>query len=112
MEQLLLASGHARARDAKSADLLIVNTCGFIESAKQESIDTLLELGAGKRPGQKLIATGCLVERYADDLSAEIGELDALLGARNWSILPSLVSRLAEAEPGSSLKLVELAPPG
>jgi len=63
MEQLLLASGHARAADARSADLLIVNTCGFIESAKQESIGTLLQLGADKRPDQKLIATGCLAER-------------------------------------------------
>ena len=112
MKGLLGQAGHQEVVDAEQADLLIVNTCGFIENAKQESIDTLLELGAGKRPGQKLIATGCLVERYADDLAAEIGELDALLGARNWSTLPSLVNRLAEAEPGSSLKLVELAPPG
>src|SRR5207249_6218669 len=72
MEQLLLASGYGRAADAKSADLLIVNTCGFIESAKQESIDTLLELGAEKRSDQKLIATGCLVERYADELVQEL----------------------------------------
>ena len=63
MEQLLLASGHQRAADAASADLLIVNTCGFIESAKQESIDTLLQLGAEKRGDQRLVATGCLVER-------------------------------------------------
>ena len=62
MEQLLLASGHRRAIDATSADLLIVNTCGFIESAKQESIDTLLQLGEAKRADQKLIATGCLVD--------------------------------------------------
>ncbi|MDQ6675298.1 MAG: 30S ribosomal protein S12 methylthiotransferase RimO, partial [Chloroflexota bacterium] len=64
MEQLLLAAGHRRAADSASADLVIVNTCGFIESAKQESVDTLLELGAEKRAGQKLIAAGCLVERY------------------------------------------------
>src|SRR5215212_58782 len=112
MKGLLGQAGHREVVDAEQADLLIVNTCGFIESAKQESIDTLLELGAAKRPDQKLIAAGCLVERYADDLAGELGELDALLGARNWSSLPNLVSRLAEAEPGSSLKLVELAPPG
>src|SRR5215510_14468979 len=64
MEQLLLAAGHQRAESATAADLLIVNTCGFIESAKQESIDTLLEIGADKRPDQQLIAAGCLVERY------------------------------------------------
>jgi ribosomal protein S12 methylthiotransferase len=113
MEQLLLASGYRRASEARSADLLIVNTCGFIESAKQESIDTLLELGADKRPDQKLIATGCLVERYPRDLAQELPQIDAFVGARNWSALPRVVSQLEEARaPGSSLQLVELAPDG
>jgi ribosomal protein S12 methylthiotransferase len=113
MEQLLLASGHRRAADANAADLLIVNTCGFIESAKQESIDTLLELGEAKRADQKLIATGCLVERYPTELAAELPVIDAFVGARNWSALPSVVSQLEEARaPGSSLALVELAPQG
>jgi ribosomal protein S12 methylthiotransferase len=113
MEQLLLASGHVRASDARSADLLIVNTCGFIESAKQESIDTLLQLGADKRRDQKLIATGCLVERYPRDLANELPQIDAFVGARNWSALPSVLSQLEEARaPGSSLPLVELAHEG
>ncbi len=113
MEQLLLASGHRRAADADSADLLIVNTCGFIESAKQESIDTLLQLGDAKRADQRLIATGCLVERYPTELAAELPVIDAFVGARNWSALPSIVSQLEEARaPGSSLQLVELAPAG
>ena len=113
MEQLLLAAGHRRAESATAADLLIVNTCGFIESAKQESIDTLLELGADKRPDQQLIAAGCLVERYPRDLQAELPTIDAFLGARNWASLPSVVSALEEARsPGSSLGLVELAPEG
>jgi ribosomal protein S12 methylthiotransferase len=113
MQQLLLASGYRRASDAASADLLIVNTCGFIESAKQESIDTLLQLGAGKRADQKLIATGCLVERYPRELAEELPQIDAFVGARNWSALPRVVSQFEEARaPGSSLALVELAPPG
>jgi ribosomal protein S12 methylthiotransferase len=112
MRSLLTAAGHHEADSADEAELLVVNTCGFIESAKQESIDTLLELGSAKRSDQKLIATGCLVERYSDDLAQEIGELDGLLGARNWASLPALVERLAAAEPGSSLRLVELAPAG
>jgi ribosomal protein S12 methylthiotransferase len=113
MEQLLLASGHVRASDAASADLLIVNTCGFIESAKQESIDTLLQLGSEKRSEQKLIATGCLVERYPTELADELPRIDAFVGARNWSALPRVVSQLEEARaPGSSLRLVELAPQG
>lgn len=113
MEQLLLASGHARAADAGSADLLIVNTCGFIESAKQESIDTLLQLGADKRQDQRLVATGCLVERYPTELAEELPQVDAFIGARNWAALPRVVSQLEEARaPGSSLRLVELAPAG
>ncbi len=113
MEQLLLAAGHARAADPSQADVVVVNTCGFIESAKQESIDTLLELGEAKRPDQKLIATGCLVERYADDLAEELPIVDGFVGARNWSALPGVVTRLDEARaPGSSLALMELAPPG
>jgi ribosomal protein S12 methylthiotransferase len=113
MEQLLLAAGHQRAADPTSADLLIVNTCGFIESAKQESIDTLLELGSEKRADQKLIATGCLVERYSTELQAELPSIDAFVGARNWASLPRVLSQLEEIRaPGSSLGLVELAPPG
>jgi ribosomal protein S12 methylthiotransferase len=130
MQQLLLASGYRRASDAASADLLIVNTCGFIESAKQESIDTLLQLGAEKRTDQKLIATGCLVERYPRELSEELPRIDAFIGARNWSALPRVVARLESGPgpggsppaglspfeqaraPGSSLALVELAPRG
>src|SRR4051794_25401238 len=81
MTQLLLAAGYRRAETATAADLLIVNTCGFIESAKQESIDTLLELGSDKRADQKLIATGCLVERYPHDLAAELPTVDAFIGA-------------------------------
>ena len=123
MQQLLLASGYRRASNAASADLLIVNTCGFIESAKQESIDTLLQLGADKRADQKLIATGCLVERYPRELAEELPQIDAFVGARNWAALPRVVSKLEAASPvlsgfeearapGSSLALVELAPPG
>jgi ribosomal protein S12 methylthiotransferase len=113
MEQLLLASGHRRAADASSAELLIVNTCGFIESAKQESVDTLLQLGSEKRSDQKLIATGCLVERYPHELADELPQIDAFVGARNWASLPKVVSQLEEARaPGSSLRLMELAAPG
>jgi ribosomal protein S12 methylthiotransferase len=112
MRALLVQAGHRQVTQPERADLLIVNTCGFIESAKQESVDMLLELGEQKRAGQKLIATGCLVERYADDLASELPELDGLLGARNWASLPNLVERLSRLQPRSSLALVDLAPGG
>src|SRR5437763_10907086 len=84
IQQLLAGQGYARVEETADADVVIVNTCGFIDAARQESVDTLLELGQAKRPGQKLLATGCLTERYADEVVAEIPEIDAIVGARNW----------------------------
>ncbi len=68
--------------DAALADVVIVNTCGFIEAAKQEAIETILEFAQLKKEGQiqKLIVTGCLAQRYKDELAAELPECDAVLG--------------------------------
>jgi ribosomal protein S12 methylthiotransferase len=75
-------AGHELTNDAASADVLIVNTCAFIDSAKQESIDTILEMAQLKKDGacRRLIVTGCLAERYRDELRMEIPEIDAVLG--------------------------------
>ena len=75
-------AGHELTGDAASADVLVVNTCAFIDSAKQESIDTILEMARHKTNGacRRLIVTGCLAERYRDELMAEIPEIDAVLG--------------------------------
>ena len=58
--------------DVSSADVLIVNTCGFIESAKEESIRAILELSSERKKGSLLVGTGCLMERYADELMREL----------------------------------------
>jgi ribosomal protein S12 methylthiotransferase len=75
-------AGHELTSDAALADVLVVNTCAFIDSAKQESIDTILEMAEHKRQGscRRLIVTGCLAERYGLELKAEIPEIDAVLG--------------------------------
>ncbi len=75
-------AGHEITADAADADVLIVNTCAFIGPAKQESVDAILEMAEEKRraSGRRLIVTGCLAERYRDELKAEIPEIDALLG--------------------------------
>jgi ribosomal protein S12 methylthiotransferase len=75
-------AGHVITADAADADVLVVNTCAFIDSAKQESIDAILEMAAQKRDGHctRLVVTGCLAERYRDDLKKEIPEIDAVLG--------------------------------
>jgi ribosomal protein S12 methylthiotransferase len=75
-------AGHELTQDAAAADVLVVNTCAFIDSAKQESIDTILEMAQHKTTGacKKLIVTGCMAERYRDELKKEIPEIDAVLG--------------------------------
>jgi ribosomal protein S12 methylthiotransferase len=74
--------GHELTQDAGDADVLIVNTCAFIDSAKQESIDAILEMARHKIDGHctRLIVTGCMAERYRDELKKEIPEIDAVLG--------------------------------
>ena len=75
-------AGHEITSEASTADVLVVNTCAFIDRAKQESIDTILEMAELKKqvPGRRLVVTGCLAERYRDDLRKEIPEIDAVLG--------------------------------
>lgn len=75
-------AGHEVTAAAPQADVLIVNTCAFIDRAKQESIDAILEMAQHKRSGScsRLVVTGCLAERYRDDLKREIPEIDAVLG--------------------------------
>ena len=75
-------AGHEITADASQADVLVVNTCAFIDRAKQESIDTILEMAELKKQakGRRLVVTGCLAERYRDELKKEIPEIDAVYG--------------------------------
>ena len=86
--------GHELTRDAAGADVLIVNTCAFIDKAKQESIDTILEMAEHKKTGacRTLIVTGCMAERYRDELRDQIPEIDAVLGTGQ---VPEIVGVLA-----------------
>ncbi len=99
-------AGHEITSDARAADALIVNTCAFIDRAKQESVDAILEMAALKAQaaGRRLIVTGCLAERYREELQAEIPEIDAVLGtgevARIVEILAATRSRQPAAAAG------------
>jgi ribosomal protein S12 methylthiotransferase len=75
-------AGHTITRDASDADAIVVNTCAFIDRAKRESIDAILEMAELKKQaaGRRLIVTGCLAERYREELKKEIPEIDAVLG--------------------------------
>ena len=79
--------------DYSKADVIIVNTCGFIDSAKEESINTILELGQFKESGnlKTLIATGCLSERYHEELLKEIPELDAVVGTGDYKDIVKII---------------------
>src|SRR5437870_12292245 len=89
-------AGHELTTDAASADVLVVNTCAFIDKAKQESIDTILEMAQHKASGscRRLVVTGCLAERYHDELKAQIPEIDAVLGTGE---IPGIVGAIAGA---------------
>ena len=76
----LLADGLAPVDDAEAADLVVVNTCAFIEEARQESIDTVLALADRKAAGAELVVTGCLAERYGAELAEALPEADAVAG--------------------------------
>ena len=85
-------AGHEITPDARDADVIVVNTCAFIDNAKQESIDTILEMAQYKRDGTRLVVTGCLAERYRDELKKEIPEVDAVLGTGE---VPDILGALA-----------------
>src|SRR5215210_2939246 len=78
----LKQDGYELTSDAAEADTLVVNTCGFIDSAKKESIDAILEAARMKSDGncKRLVVAGCLVERYRDELRAEMPEVDVFIG--------------------------------
>lgn len=91
----LLERGCGLADSPEEADILIVNTCGFIEAAKVESIEHIFSMAALKGESKKLVVTGCLSERYHEDLSKEIPEVDLFTGVNDYDDLPGLL--LAES---------------
>ena len=93
MMGLLAQQGYELTSDSNAADVLVVNTCGFIDSARQESVETILEIAQLKENGnlKRLIVAGCLVERYREELQREIPEIDACIGVNQLKEIESLV---------------------
>ena len=100
---LLDEAGYALSPDPEGCDAVIINTCGFIDAAKSEAIDTILQMAELKAAGKlgKIIVTGCLPERYRDDIRAELPEIDAILGVGSFA---DIVSALDEAFAGNSVE--------
>lgn len=125
MLAILKDDGYGIVPDPYDADIIIVNTCGFIDSAKQESIDAILEMAEYKNIGKcrLLIATGCLAERYADEINEELPEVDAILGTGDYDRIAEVITTAFESDkipvitnnidrtPECSLPRVLLTPP-
>ena len=94
MAQLLLRDGYRAVDDPTRATVLIVNTCGFIGPAKEESITVLRELAEGKRNNQLLIAAGCLTQRYGSEVAQKVPGIDGVLGTRRWMDIVQVVREL------------------
>jgi len=100
MVHILLSAGHETVADLADADVILVNTCGFIESAKTEAIENIPEACSYKQanPNLKVIVTGCLAERYRSQIEEEIPEVDAVVGCASNKAIDSIVARLFNGE--------------
>lgn len=87
-------AGHTLVDEPDQADVIVVNTCGFIDAAKEESIDTILEMAQYKEDGacEKLVVTGCLTQRYPHEVASEIPEIDHILGSADFTDIARIVS--------------------
>ncbi|MHB0868264.1 MAG: 30S ribosomal protein S12 methylthiotransferase RimO [Chloroflexota bacterium] len=93
MEVLLTEAGHCPVDELSEADLIVVNTCGFIDAAKAESVETLKSVSDRRRPGSLLVAAGCLAQREGEGLSRQVAGLDAIIGCRNWPDITKLAEQ-------------------
>ena len=103
----VLERGMQITRDADKADVLVVNTCAFIDSAKEESIDAILEAHQQRlanRPSQKLIVSGCMSQRYAEQLQTELPEVDAFIGLDQVRDLGAIIEKVVArgGDPGTT----------
>ncbi|HMF05378.1 MAG TPA: 30S ribosomal protein S12 methylthiotransferase RimO [Acidimicrobiia bacterium] len=104
----LVADGLVPATSPEDAELVVVNTCAFVEAAREESIDVTLALAEARKPGAKLVVTGCLAERYGDELAAALPEADAVVGFGAEGALAEVVLK---RKPAGVRDLLELPRP-
>ena len=111
MMGILNKKGYKLVGDFEEADIILVNTCGFIESAKQESIQTILELAQLKETAnlKLLIVTGCLAQRYAEELKTEIPEIDAIVGTGSYQQIDEIIANLEKENHIVSLNDIDFA---
>ena len=95
---LLETEGYTMTNDPEDSDVIIVNTCGFIDDAKRESIQRILELADSKEDKQKLVVSGCLPKRFASDLKEEMPEVDLFIGVNEYGRLPELLKEMPKTK--------------
>jgi ribosomal protein S12 methylthiotransferase len=111
MAQLLSRDGYRAVERPEDAGIIIVNTCGFIGPAKEESLEALRALAEGKQAGQMLIAAGCLTQRYGMHVAERVNGIDGILGTRRWMDIVGLVREVRQgAHPGPRYHLPHDAP--
>ena len=96
---MLAEAGYGAASDPSSADVVMVNTCAFIEAAREESVDTILELEEAKRPDANLVVLGCMAQRFGSEISEAMPQADAVLGLDRYGELVGTLDRLTNWQP-------------
>jgi ribosomal protein S12 methylthiotransferase len=99
---LLQQAGYEVTPNPEEADTIIVHTCGFIEAAKEESIETILEAAEWRKQGKRLVVTGCLAQRYSQELLNEIPEIDALMGTAELNRIVEVCETLSQTRPAQA----------
>ena len=112
MLALLQDAGYAFTDDLAKADAVIINTCAFIESAKTEAIEKILETASYREenPELKIIVSGCLAQRYADDIRAELPEVDGIMGTGSYSEVVSVVEAVLAGDKPTRRSTIRPAP--
>ncbi len=105
LEGILAKTGMVAATDVETADVVVVNTCTFIEEAREESVETILAVAQQRRPGARLVVTGCMAERYGDELTAELPEIDHL-APFGMSLVPAVAGASAQVPEGRQVEPV------
>ncbi|MCI8963691.1 MAG: 30S ribosomal protein S12 methylthiotransferase RimO [Eubacterium sp.] len=114
MLAILDHAGYRLAQEPEQADVIVVNTCAFIHDAKQESIETLLEMAEYKKKGtcKVLIATGCLAERYKEEIQKEMPEIDGIIGTTAYDTVAQVVDQTLTGQTMVSMKELSYIPSG
>jgi ribosomal protein S12 methylthiotransferase len=107
----LAEAGHVLVEAPDEAEVIVVNTCGFIDAAKEESIDTILELAQYKQAGscRKLVVTGCLTQRYPDEVAREIPEIDHIMGSADFAGIADVVGNLPARRGARALPVMQVS---